>query len=253
MPMPDDNRSQPARTMTYPLEQLKLFITGDSECSYLPGEVARNIVADPEAIEKSLYDQLIQFGFRRSGDYLYRPRCDRCRACQSLRVDAVNFRVNRSQRRCAQRNGDLDGRWVRAEFVAAHFELYSRYVAARHPDGGMSDGDESSYREFFFSHWSDTRMYELRDRQTGSLKAVAVVDRLQDGLSAVYTFFDPDCHARGLGNLMVLRLIEETLDDGLKWLYLGYWVRDCRKMAYKSTFQPYQYYDGVNWCWGQRA
>lgn len=234
----------------FDLSRLRLFVTPEQRCGYLPERRARNLVADPELSGQGLYDRLIGLGFRRSGDHLYRPYCAGCAACLSLRVAAARFRPNRSQRRCRQKNADLRALWRPVRFDPEHYALYARYVAGRHPDGGMDDPDPDGYRDFLLSRWCAGLLCELRDA-AGRLYAVAVVDALADGLSAVYTFFDTaaDCRARGLGTLAILLLIDETARRGLPWAYLGYQIADCRKMAYKAAFRPHQVFDGGRWRW----
>lgn len=227
--------------------RLRLFITAEYPCGYLPGRGARNLVADPAVTGRTLYDQLIGLGFRRSGEHLYRPHCAGCSACLSLRVPADRLILNRRLRRCRRRNADLDARWLPAAFYREHYVLFQRYVAARHPGGGMDDADPDSYRSFFFSRWSDSYLCELR--RGGRLLAVAVADRAADGLSAVYTFFDPAEASRGLGSYAILRLLDQAALLGLPWLYLGYWVEHCAKMRYKADFRPHQVFRDDAWCW----
>ncbi len=229
------------------LYELRLFLTTDYACSYLWGRQARNMVADPAVTDRHLYTSLAELGFRRSGDQLYRPHCRACAACQSLRIPAARFQPNRSQRRLWARNQDLRARLVDAVFQDEHFALFSRYISARHAGGGMDPDSPDYYWSFVTSHWCPTRLCEFRFN--GELLAVAVVDYLENGLSAVYTFFDPLQAARGLGTHAILWQIAEARRLGLRWVYLGYWVEHCRKMAYKTRFHPHEVFVTERSCW----
>lgn len=220
------------------LEALRLFLTTEMTCNYRFGQRSRNLVADPDATNHAVYAQLAELGFRRSGGYIYRPHCRTCVACRSLRIPVVRFTPDRSQRRTLARNQDLKVRIVKAAFYEEHFALFSRYVVARHPGGGMDAGGPTDYWSFIESRWCPTWMAEFRQGQR--LLAVAIVDVLREGLSAVYTFFDPVERARSLGVYAILWQIAEAQRQGLRWLYLGYWVADCRKMAYKIQFNPHE-------------
>ncbi len=225
---------------------LRLFLTIDHPCGYLPGRSARNLIADPEEVDQSLYNRLSKLGFRRSGGYVYRPECDHCRACRSLRVNAEAFTPNRSQRRNLRINADLRIRLVAPRFDAAHYQLFSRYLASRHAGGGMDRTSPEQYMGFVDSIWSHTRFAEFRDADN-RLLALAVMDRLDDGLSAVYTCFDPDHPVRGLGTYVILWQIEHAREEGVPWVYLGYWVHGSAKMDYKVRFRPAQAFNGERW------
>jgi len=228
------------------LQALRLFTTTDFPCSYLPGRNARNLVADPATTDNALYSQLIRLGFRRSGDYIYRPYCAGCNACQSLRVPVNCFQPNRSQRRTWEKNSDLTVYCVAPDFSWDHYQLFARYLRTRHAGGGMDDNiTPDGYLEFLAAFWSHTMLYEFRLHQ--QLLAVAAVDRLEDGLSAVYTFFEPDARPRSLGTYAILWEIAEAQRLDLQWLYLGYWIADCDKMRYKALFRPYQLFTQGKW------
>ena len=227
------------------LDALRLFVTVEHECNYLPSRSARNLVADPEVTDQQIYSQLAKSGFRRSGDHVYRPHCPSCNACQSLRIPVTRFRPNRSQLRTYKRNQDLFVRELNCQFSWEHFRLFQRYLRSRHRNGGMDNTDPDHYFSFIASSWSFTRLYEFRHQQR--LVAVAVVDYLDDGLSAVYTFFDPQEAMRGLGTYTILWQIGEAARLGLHWVYLGYWIRDCPKMTYKSNFRPHEIFFQGQW------
>jgi arginine-tRNA-protein transferase len=219
------------------LGRLAFYASTPHECDYLPGRSAQTLFADPRAhMTTRLYSRLAEYGFRRSGGMIYRPACPGCAACVPVRIPVADFRPRRSQRRNLQRNRDLRVRATPAGFDAQQYALYRRYIGERHPGGGMDEADEERYLEFLTSPWAATTFHEFRagDR----LLSVAVVDRMETGLSAVYTFFDPDEGRRGPGVFAVLWLIGEARRLGLPYLYLGYWIGDCRKMAYKSQYRP---------------
>jgi arginine-tRNA-protein transferase len=183
-----------------------------------------------------LYGMLAVHGFRRSGEYVYRPHCPTCRACIPARIPVQRFRGNRNQRRTARRNAELTVLRRDDSFRKEHFDLYYRYLDARHPEGEMANPSPEDFRRFLTSGWSDTQFVEFR--HDNRLAAVTVVDRLPDALSAVYTFFAPEHASRSLGRYAILWQIQEALRLGLPYVYLGYWIDGCRKMAYKREYQP---------------
>ncbi|OQY54552.1 MAG: arginyltransferase [Candidatus Parabeggiatoa sp. nov. 2] len=223
-----------------------VYETSPHDCNYLPNRLATTVFVDPYFRKKiSLYDKLSQQGFRRSGEHIYRPQCQGCNACIAVRVPVKQFVPRRSQRRTWQRNQDLIVSAAAPKFNPRHFELYCRYLAARHEGDGMDNPTKNSYMDFLTSTWSNTVFYEFSVKK--QLLAVAVVDHLEKGLSAMYTFFDPDYSARSLGVYAVLWEIEEVKRLNLDWLYLGYWVKDCRKMSYKTEYQPLEYFYQGTW------
>lgn len=226
---------------------LKLFLTVEHPCGYLPGRQARNLIVDPEVVDQSLYNRLSKLGFRRSGGFIYRPECSACQACRSLRISVPRFLPDRSQRRTWQRNVDLQVSRRRPAYSDEHFRLFSDYLALRHPGGGMDETSPEQFMGFVRSIWSDSWFYEFR---LGSrLLAVAVVDVLDDGLSAVYTYFDPREGKRGLGTHAVLWQIREAAAMGLAWVYLGFWVDGAARMEYKTRFRPNQVFGQNRWHW----
>lgn len=228
------------------VKTLDFYLTPTHACNYLPGREAASLVADVGArITTQTYGALIDYGFRRSGEYIYRPHCQGCTACIPVRVPVAAFRPRRSQRRTWQRNQDLKVRRVPVVYQEEHFQLYQRYIADRHRGGGMDHTDSEHYLEFMHAAGIDTGLYEFRSAER--LLAVAVVDHLAQGFSAVYTFFDPAEHARSLGVYAVLWQIEELKRRGLPWLYLGYWIKECRKMNYKGRYRPLEIYRDGQW------
>ena len=230
------------------VDSLRLYITTDYPCGYLPQRQARNLVADPKLTSQPLYDQLVHLGFRRSGEHIYRPHCEGCNACLSLRLPVDQVKLNRNQKRCLKRNEDIVTNWLSAQFFWPHYELFEQYVKQRHPNGGMDDTSPAHYQDFLVGSWSDSLLCEFRDSQQ-HLLAVAVVDRVYDGLSAVYTFFDPaqEHVKRSLGTFAILNLLIEAERQKLPWVYLGYWIDACDKMAYKANFRPHQVFTDNRW------
>ena len=224
----------------------EIYLSMPHPCSYLPGRTATTLFVDPRHIlNEDDFGRFMASGFRRSGDLVYRPHCQDCQACVPVRVPVREFRPTRSQRRNLRHNESITVFERPAVFNREHFELYRRYQASRHRGEGMDDPDPGKYMNFLIGRAIDTRFYEFRDGY--HLLAVAVVDHLPDGLSAVYTFYDPMETARGLGVYAVLWEIEQTRQLNLPYLYLGYWIRESRKMAYKTDFRPIETHVGGRW------
>lgn len=216
------------------------------DCSYLDEQQARNIYPDPnKMMTNTLYSHLIQHGFRRSGNLAYRPYCEQCHACVPVRINTQLFKPSRSQRRCLQRNKELTISYHPATFNPEHYALYCRYLATRHIGGGMDNPTKESYLRFLSSDWAETKFIEIRrDKQ---LVAVAVTDYIHNGLSALYTFFDPDLAQSSLGTYGILQQINIAKELGIPWLYLGYWIENCQKMQYKQNFSEIEAYIGQQW------
>ena len=231
------------------LGKMPFYLSVEHSCSYLPGRRARNLVADPDALSSPVYAQLAEHGFRRSGNFAYRPYCEVCNECRPLRVPVADFVARRSHQRTLTRNEDLIFRDCRPGFTDERFTLYRRYLRARHPAGGMDNAGAADFEDFLTSHWCRTRFFEFR---TGDrLLGVAVTDDLPDAYSAIYTFFDPDESRRGLGTWAILQQIAAARSAGKRWLYLGYWVHGCQKMSYKERFRPHEIY--VQGAWRRRG
>lgn len=224
-----------------------LFYTSPAHaCSYLPNREAVTVFLDPDyPKDQRLYTLLSQNGFRRSGQHIYRPRCPGCDACTPVRVRVTDFKPRRHQRRAWQKNRDVGVINCGPSFKIEHYWLYQRYLIRRHRGGGMDDSTPQQYIDFLTSTWCETDFWEFRLDE--KLLAVAVLDRLEDGLSAVYTFFDPDYAQRSLGVFTVLWSIQETQRQGFEWLYLGYWIPSSPKMRYKCEYQPQQHLRQGRW------
>ncbi len=224
----------------------QFYLTPEHPCSYLPGAKARTLFLDPaQVISPRLYGQLSGLGFRRSGSHLYRPQCNDCNACIPTRLPVAAFHPNRQQRRISKRNQDLVLQIEPPQYADEYYHLYASYISSRHGDGDMYPPTRDQYRGFLSGSWSDTRFFSLRAH--GHLLAVAVTDSLPEGLSAIYTFFDPAAASRSLGVYAVLQQIQACRDAGLPYLYLGYWIKDCRKMAYKTQYRPIQLRTNNGW------
>ena len=224
----------------------RLLLTAEQPCPYREGLMARNIVLEPGSVrDRGDHTAFSSIGFRRSGDYLYRPHCKHCKACIATRIPVERFQQRRRHRRCARKNQDLAVETHPAHFDPEAFELYQRYQQMRHPEGPMVDGDEHDYMGFIHSQWADTRMTHFR--LNGQLVMVAVSDWLEDGLSAVYTFFDPELEARSLGQFAILWQIGQAREESLPFVYLGYWIQNSAKMGYKTDFRPIELMVGGHW------
>ena len=244
-----DNAGDDALPLSAPHSLLHFYTTAPYPCSYLPDRQARSQVAiPPHQIDTSIYSTLVHKGFRRSGHFVYRPRCDGCQRCIPVRVLARDFVPDRTQRKILNRfnaPGHLQVRECPLAFDAEHYDLYRAYQQSRHPLGGMDEDDPDQYREFLLSSGVDTRLIEFR--MGGRVVMVSLMDVLADGLSAVYTFYDPGNPRASYGTYAILWQIIQCQYNNLPYLYLGYWIAESEKMAYKSRYQPMEMLDNDGW------
>ncbi len=217
--------------------KLQFYASTPETCGYLPDRQSISAFANPHMdMDMQTYNELIQFGFRRSGGYLYRPHCPNCEECVSVRLPVNQYLFSRNDKRTIRKNEDLVMHQLDGKFVEEHFDLYQRYINSRHTGGSMENPSPSDYHRFLICDWTDTSFIEFRHGK--KLLAVAVTDTTSTGHSAVYTFFDPDEKHRSLGHFAILKQIQLTIDNALPYLYLGYWIKDCDKMKYKSRYKP---------------
>jgi arginyl-tRNA--protein-N-Asp/Glu arginylyltransferase len=224
----------------------RLLLGAEHACSYIERRLARSVFVDPQLrLDPARYGTLLDLGFRRSGNYVYRPACSACQQCRPARVPVAEFAPDRGQRRCRRANDDLRLDAERA-LTEEHYALYRRYLLARHPGGGMDPDDREAFHAFLSSTWGSSEILAARGRD-GRLLAGGVVDRVPHGLSAVYTWFDPEEPRRGLGTFMVLAGIERARALALPYLYLGYWVPGSATMDYKRRFRPLEVLGTGGW------
>ncbi len=227
---------------------ISLYLSAEHECSYLPGREASSLFVDPESpMSNDIYSELIKQGFRRSSNHVYTPYCKKCHDCIPVRLNVQKFALSRSQKRCKNKNKQIIVKAKKPTNSEEQFNLYANYVKSRHFGGGMDDPDNKTYLDFLTSKWGKTIFFEFRECE--QLIGVAVTDIVNNGLSAVYTFFDtsPEYQQRSLGSYSIIWQAQEAKRRELKWLYLGYWIHACNKMNYKNKYQPLEYFYNHQW------
>lgn len=221
------------------IDQIFYYLTDPEPCDYLEHQSSRlTLVISDDTLDKSTFSELSRQGFRRSGEFIYKPACEACQQCLSCRIPVAEFKMNSVQKKAWKRNQDLKYRLLPSIYAnQQHFELYCRYLQSRHADGNMSNSlDEKQFEDFLVRSNYESVFLEFFLEDT--IIAVSVCDYFDDGLSAVYTFFDPDYQRRSLGVFAILKQIEYVKTLGLNYLYLGYWVPHSKKMNYKAQYQP---------------
>lgn len=220
----------------------QFFITAAAPCPYLPGRFERKVFTHLIGNDaRRLNNELSLKGFRRSQNIAYRPACDGCSACLSVRVRVNEFRANRSQRRTLARNADLIASDVRMKATSEQYSLFRSYIDARHGDGGMADMTILDFAAMVDDTYVDSRLIEYRfqgPQREGELVAAVLIDILEDGISMIYSFYDPELESRSLGTFMILDQIRRARRMGLPYVYMGYWIKGSRKMSYKANFRP---------------
>ena len=229
------------------LNNANLYLTERGQCAYLPDNISRHLIVEPDKLlNYDIYNTMINRGFRRSGTNLYRPWCDHCRGCVSVRVDVKQFATKRSQRRTQAKNKHLRIKRLPPILHQEHFDLFKKYLSVRHPDDNMNQMNEAEYMEFLTCQWAQSSFFSFYDGD--KLLCVSAVDQLKQGLSATYTFFDPDYSSNSLGVFSILSLIDLCKSLKLDYLYLGFFISNCEKMNYKQQYQPLEYYyDDMGW------
>jgi leucyl-tRNA---protein transferase len=229
-----------------PFPLLQFYATAPYGCAYLPGRIARSQVSTPtHLIDTATYSELIKIGFRRSGVFTYRPWCDTCRECLPVRIPVDRFTANRNQRRTQARHTNLVARERPLVFREEHYALYQRYQLTRHEGGGMDNDSREQYAHFLLQTHVDSRLVEFYEAD--ALRMVSIIDVLDDGLSSVYSFYEPDMPQASLGTYAILWQIAQCRHLGLPYLYLGYWIQHSRKMTYKTRFRPLEALSGDGW------
>jgi arginine-tRNA-protein transferase len=229
----------------------QFFITAAAPCPYLPGRFERKVFTHLIGADaRRLNSQLSLGGFRRSQNIAYRPACDGCTACVSVRVCVDQFEPSRTHLRTLRRNEDIKSIDVRSKATSEQYSLFRAYIDARHGDGGMADMTVLDFAAMVDDTFVDSRLVEYRissGDNAGELVAAVLIDVLEDGISMIYSFYDPDMNNRSLGTFMILDQISRARELGLPYLYLGYWIRGSRKMSYKANFLPQERLTAEGW------
>ena len=225
---------------------IKFFRTNEHPCSYLPNHQSRTLFLDPDLIySEQLYEELTHAGFRRSGKHLYKPDCIKCQSCIPSRIPVSKFKFTRRFKRVLKRNSDVHIEISPCEFREQDYCLFERYINLRHSDGDMYPPNQSNYSDFLAIN--NRYSFQVRYYLDEQLVGIAITDQMLSGLSSIYTFFDPNLDKRSLGVYSVLKQIELCRQFNLPYLYLGYWIPNCQKMAYKNDYQPLELLIDKEW------
>ncbi|MCP3673539.1 MAG: arginyltransferase [Gammaproteobacteria bacterium] len=228
------------------MSKIKLYQTPEHDCPYLDGEKAVTQFIDPVRIpDDQMYTHLSRLGFRRSGEYLYRPSCPSCDSCISVRIPIEKMTFSKNQKRCLARAQHFEYIHFNAVDSDEHYELYESYINKRHKGGDMHPATRELFKSFLLSNWADNQFMEIRD--DSRLIACAVYDKLIDGLSAVYCYFDSEYNRFSPGKLAILKQIQFAKTNGLEYLYLGYQINQCSKMNYKTNYRPVEQFINKQW------
>ena len=228
------------------MTSIPLFLSQEHPCGYLDDEKAQSLFVHPGyPVTSSIYAQLIEQGFRRSGDEVYAPHCPHCSSCISVRLPVKKFKPSRSQKRCLSKNRATQVIVKPAVFEQSHYDMYLRYQAVRHSDSSMATVSPDEYLSFLGSSWCNTRFVEFSINN--ELAGVAVIDQFEQAWSAVYTFFEPKFSNYSLGVYAVLWQIEQAYQQQKEFLYMGFWIKTCKKMVYKCDYQPIQLLINKQW------
>ena len=227
-------------------EKIQFYKTTEYNCSYIDKMDAQSLVVTPyKSIDQNIFQDLIEKGFRRSGQYIYKPSCKSCTACIPIRLSVQKFLSSRSQKRIFKKHKHFDVREVSLAFKQEHFDLYSKYQNKRHSSINNDQNKIDDYNDFLIKSNVNSKLVEFWDGDI--LKIVSIIDMMSDGISAVYTFFDPDDEKVSYGTYSIIWLIKWCKTQQLKYMYLGYWIGECNKMKYKTNFKPYELYIKGYW------
>ncbi|MRX26701.1 arginyltransferase [Kangiella sp. HZ709] len=228
-------------------QHIKLYAGPEHACGYLEEQNSVSVFADPTIeFDNTIYSALSRLGFRRSGNHVYRPQCPSCNACWAYRVLVSQLKLSKSHRRILKANLELKIKLAPPEATAEDYELYEKYISFRHQDGDMFPPSFEQYDDFLFSKWCDMILLKAYD-PSGKTQAIMALDILDDGLSAVYSFFNPESHYKSLGTYLILQSIMLCQRQQLPYCYLGYYVENCNKMSYKRNFKPAEAFINNRW------
>ncbi|MEM9103081.1 MAG: arginyltransferase [Pseudomonadota bacterium] len=227
---------------------IHFYATPPHECSYIPSKLATTVFVDPNLpLKQNIYQLLTRHGFRRSGEHIYKPQCENCQQCIPVRLPVKDFKATRNQKRVLRKNKNLHVSLKPGSYTREYYALYDRYIRERHSDGDMYPPNQEQFEKFLLCDWSQTQFIEFRNPEK-ELISVAVIDPMEDGFSAVYTFFEPSLHHLSLGKLAILTQIELLKEKHLPYLYLGYYIKSCKKMNYKTEYRPIECLINEQWC-----